>query len=88
MIRPVLTEIAFFLAPFAAYVAFLWFTKTSMLDREFWTPRILSSLVITALVLMIGSFVLIGHFTGAPIGSTYEPAHVEGGKLMPGRIVP
>ena len=34
MIRPVLTEFAFFLAPFAAYAAFLWFSKTSMLDRE------------------------------------------------------
>ena len=88
MIRPVLTELAFFLAPFAAYAVFLWFTKTSMLDREYWTPKILMTLVITALSLMIVSFILIGHFSGAPIGSTYEPAHVEDGKLIPGRIVP
>ncbi len=88
MIRPVLTELALFVAPFAAYAAFLWFTKTSMVDREHWTPRILSSLVIAALVLMIGSFLLIGHFAGAPPGSTYVPAHVENGKLIPGQVVP
>jgi hypothetical protein len=79
MIRPVLTEIAFFLAPFVAYAAFLWFSKTSMFDREYWTPKILMTLVIV---------ILIGHFSGAPVGSTYEPAHVEDGKLIPGRIVP
>jgi uncharacterized protein DUF6111 len=88
MIRPVLAELAFFLAPFALYAAFLWFSKTSMLDREDWTPKILMTLTIVALLTVIISFVLLGHFTGAPIGSTYEPAHVENGKLIPGRVVP
>ena len=88
MIRPVLTEIALFLAPFAIYVAFLWFTKAAVFDREQWTRKTLLTLVIVSLVLMIGSFVVIGHFSGAPPGSTYEPAHVEDGKLIPGRVVP
>jgi hypothetical protein len=26
------------------------------------------------------------HFAGAPPGSTYEPAHVEDGRLVPGRV--
>jgi hypothetical protein len=88
MIRPVLTEIALFLAPFAIYAAFLRFTKPAVLDREQWTRKTLMTLVIVSLVLMIGSFVVIGHFSGAPPGSTYEPAHVEDGKLIPGRVVP
>jgi len=88
MIRPVLTELALFLAPFALYAAFLWFSKTSMLDREYWTPKILMTLTIVALATMIISFVLLGHFAGTPPGSTYEPAHVEDGKLIPGRVVP
>jgi hypothetical protein len=88
MIRPVLTELALFLVPFAVYAAFLWFTETRMLDREHWTPKRLSSLVIAALLLMIGSFLFLGHFSGAPPGSTYEPAHVENGKLIPGRVGP
>ena len=88
MIRPVLTEIAFFIAPFLAYAAFLWFTETSMLDREHWMPKTLMTLTIVGLLLMIVSFILLGHFTGAPISSSYEPAHVENGKLIPGRVVP
>ncbi len=88
MIRPVLAELAFFLAPFALYAAFLWFSKTSMLDREYWTPKILMTLTIVALSLMIVSFILLGHFASVPVGSTYVPAHVEDGKLIPGRVVP
>ena len=88
MIRPILAELAFFIAPFALYAAFLWFSKTSMLDREYWTPKILTTLTIVALSTVIVSFVLLGHFQSAPVGSTYEPAHVEDGKLIPGRVVP
>ena len=34
---------------------------------------------------MIGSFILLAHFSGAPPGSIYEPAHIEDGKFVPGR---
>jgi len=86
MIRPVLTELALFLAPFVVYAIFLWLTKTSVLDRVHWPPKVLASLAIAALVLMIGSFVMLAHFSGAPPGSTYEPAHVENGRFVPGRV--
>jgi hypothetical protein len=36
------------------------------------------------LVLMVGSFVLFAQFSGVPAGSTYIPAHMEGGKFVPG----
>ena len=88
MIRPVLTEIALFLAPFVVYAAFLWFAKPAVLDREHWSKKTLMTLVIVSLVLMIGSFLVIGHFSGAPVSSNYVPAHVEDGKLIPGRVVP
>jgi hypothetical protein len=32
MIRPVLTEVALFLAPFAAYAVFLWATRAGVLS--------------------------------------------------------
>ena len=86
MIRPVLTELALFLAPFAAYAAFLWLTKTSMFDVVHWHPKMLATLAIAALVLMIGSFIYLSHFSGSPPGSTYEPAHVEDGRFVPGRV--
>jgi len=87
MIRPVLTELAFFVAPFAAYALFLWFTKAELLDRTSWPPKVLATLASLALVSMIGSFVILAHFSGAKPGSTYEPARVEDGKFIPGRTV-
>jgi hypothetical protein len=86
MIRPVLTELALFLAPFVAYALFLYVTKAGVFERASWPPKVLASLAIAALVLMIGSFIYLMHFVGAPPGSTYEPAHVEDGKLVPGRV--
>jgi hypothetical protein len=86
MIRPVLTELALFLAPFVAYAAFLWLTKTSALDRVHWPPKVLATLAIVSLVLMLGSFVMLAQFSGVPPGSTYEPAHTENGKFVPGRV--
>jgi Family of unknown function (DUF6111) len=87
MIRPVLTELALFLTPFVAYALFLWLTKTSMLDRAYWSTKTMLTLTIVALLLMIGSFIYLGHFTGIPPGARYEPAHVEDGQFIPGRVV-
>jgi hypothetical protein len=86
MIRPVLTEFALFVAPFVLYALFLWVTKADVLERSSWSPKVLASLAIAALVLMLGSFVYLSHFSGAPPGATYEPAHVEDGKFVPGRV--
>jgi hypothetical protein len=36
------------------------------------------------MLLIIGSFLFFAHFSGAPPGSTYVPAHLENGKLVPG----
>ncbi len=85
MIRPVLTEIVLFLTPFALYAVFLVATKAEVFERAAWSPRILLWLTGAALGLMIVSFVLLAQFSGAPTDSTYEPAHVEDGKFVPGR---
>jgi hypothetical protein len=84
MIRPVLTELALFLAPFAGYAVFLLVTRAGILDPQAWSLRILAWLTGIALLLMIVSFVLIAHFSGALPGSTYVPAHIEDGKFVPG----
>lgn len=84
MIRPVLTEIALFLVPFAVYVIFLLATRTRVLDWAQWSLSRVSWLVIAALVMMLGSFLLLSHFGGAPPGSTYVPAHYEDGVFVPG----
>ena len=84
MIRPVFTEVALFLIPFVVYAAFLWGTRAGVLDPSAWSPARLAWLLIAALCLMVGSFVVLAEFGGAPAGSTYVPAHVEGGKFVPG----
>jgi heme/copper-type cytochrome/quinol oxidase subunit 3 len=84
MIRPVLTEVALFLAPFAAYAVFLWATRAGVLDAESWPRSRLAWLTISALVLLLGSFFVLAQFDHAPPGSTYVPAHVDDGKFVPG----
>jgi len=84
MIRPILTEIALFLTPFAIYAAFLVATRTGVLQPSAWTMPRLAGLLIAALILVVGSFLLLAQFSGAPPGSAYIPAHIENGKLVPG----
>jgi hypothetical protein len=86
MIRPILAELALFLAPFVAYALFVWATHEGFLAPAAWSPRRLLWLTVTALVLMVASFVFIAEFTGAPPHSDYVPAHVEDGKLVPGTM--
>jgi hypothetical protein len=86
MIRPVLTELALFLAPFAAYALFLWATQAGVLDPKSWRLPTLGWLTIAAFGLMVGSFILIAQFSGAPPHSTYVPAHMENGKFVPGAM--
>src|SRR5437764_1073793 len=59
MIRPVLTEIALFVMPFAAYAVFLWATRAGVLDPASWPLHRLASLPVAAPVLLLGSFVVI-----------------------------
>ena len=84
MIRPVLTELALFLAPFAIYAIYLWATRAGMLHPESWPLSTLMWLTIAALLLVAGSFIVLAQWGGEPPGSHYVPAHIENGKLVPG----
>jgi hypothetical protein len=65
MIRPILTELALFVAPFVLYAVFLWATKAGIMDIESWPLSRLAWLTIVALTLVVGSFVFFAHFSGA-----------------------
>jgi hypothetical protein len=84
MIRVGLTEVVLFLLPFVLYVVFLWATKAGVLNPDSWPLARIGWLAIAALLLVVGSFIYFAHFTGAPPGSTYVPAHIEDGKFVPG----
>jgi Family of unknown function (DUF6111) len=84
MIRPALTEIGLFLAPFVLYAVFLAVTNAGVLQSKAWTPPRLAALFIASLILVIGSFVVLAQFSGAPPNSSYVPAHLENGRFVPG----
>jgi len=84
MIRPLFIELGLFLTPFALYALYVWATQEGVLNVDAWSVPRLISLSISALVLVIISFVLLAQFGGAPPGSTYVPAHMENGRLVPG----
>jgi hypothetical protein len=84
MIRPFLVEISLFLTPFVAYAIFVWATRAGVLDLKAWSLPVLGWLTLAAFLLMIVSFVVMAQFGGAPPSSTYVPAHMENGRLVPG----
>ena len=84
MIRPVLTEIGIFLIPFAIYALFLIATRSGLLAQSSWPVQTVAKLVLGSLLLVVISFILLAHFSGAPPNSTYIPAHIENGKLVRG----
>ena len=84
MIRPILTEIGIFLVPFAVYALFLAATRSGLFVQSSWPITIVARLMLAALVLVIAGLIGFTHFSGAAPDSTYVPAHVENGKLVPG----
>jgi hypothetical protein len=84
MIRPALTEIGIFLIPFAVYVLFLIATRSGLLAQSSWPANVIAKLLLGSLLLVVVSFILLAQFSGAPPHSTYIPAHIENGRLVPG----
>lgn len=84
MIRPALTEIGIFLIPFALYAMLLLVTRSGLLLPASWPIHLLARLLLGSVLLVIASFVLLADFSGAPPNSTYIPAHLVNGRLVPG----
>ena len=84
MIRPALTEIGIFLIPFVVYAVFLVASRSDLLTRSSWPVIVVGRLLLGSLLLVVLSLVLLAQFSGAPPHSTYVPAHLESGKLIPG----
>jgi Family of unknown function (DUF6111) len=84
MIRPALTEIGVFLIPFAVYALFLVTTRSGLLLQTSWPIQSVAKLALASLVLIVLSLILLAHFSGGSPNSTYIPAHIENGRLVPG----
>ena len=55
-----------------------------MLAQSSWPLHVVAKLALGSLLLVVVSFLFLAHFSGAPPDSTYVPAHLENGKLVPG----
>jgi len=84
MIRSAVTEIGVFLIPFAVYALFLVATRSGLLATSSWPVVIIGRLLVGSLLLVLLSLILLAQFSGAPPNSTYFPAHVENGRVVPG----
>jgi hypothetical protein len=84
MIRPALTEIGIFLIPFGLYVLFLLATRSGVLAPKSWPIEMVARLLLGSLLLVVISLLMLAQFSGGSPNSTYVPAHVENGKLVPG----
>jgi Family of unknown function (DUF6111) len=84
MIRPALTEIGIFLIPFVVYALFLVASRSGLLTRSSWPVVVIGRLLVGSLLLVVLSLILLAQFSGAPPNSTYVPAHLENGRLVPG----
>ena len=84
MIRQALTEIGIFLIPFVAYALFLIATRSGLLTWSSWPVVIVGRLLLGSLLLVVLSLIMLAQFSGAPPNSTYVPAHIENGKVIPG----
>ena len=75
MIRPVLTEIALFMAPFAAYAVFLWATREGVLDPASWPVPRLMWLTIAALGIALALIVVVLVVAGWISAPSRPPNH-------------
>ncbi len=86
MIRTGATEVVLFLLPFVLYAVYLLATRANIIHPDSWPVRHLVWLFAAALLMVIGSFIYFANYSGAPVGSTYVPAHIEDGKFVPGQV--
>jgi hypothetical protein len=87
MTRLVAFDAIFFLFPFAVYALWLMITRGSLSNIADWQARTIAWLAAGGAVLMIAVLVAFVHFSAAPPGGTYVPAHVgDDGNIVPGHF--
>jgi len=84
MWRAIIETALLFLTPFLAYTLFHAAQRRWPFVAELWHKRIVTVLVAAGLLTAIGGMLALG-LTARQQGA-YVPAHVEGGKLVPGHF--
>ena len=84
MWRAIIEPALLFLAPFGAYALFHLLQRRWPFVAELWRGRVVSWLVVAGLVVAIAGVVALGQVRLKQ--GVWIPAHVENGKLQPGRF--
>lgn len=84
MIRALARPLIFFAVPFALYALYLAARLINPFALERWT-RAIVPLTLVGVILAVGSLVAVGLFVPRHEGR-YVPAHIEDGRVVPGRI--
>jgi len=85
MWRAVLEPVLLFASPFLAYALYLAVRLNYPFAVAHWSRAAVSTLTLAGLALAAGGMLAIGIFAPRHEGA-YVPAHIEGGKIVPGRI--
>lgn len=83
--RAILEPLAFFLAPFLFYALMLVARQRYPFVRAHWPRHHVSMLAIVGMAAAVASIFIVGGLSERHHGA-YVPAHIENGKLVPGRL--
>jgi Family of unknown function (DUF6111) len=85
MWRAILEPALLFASPFAAYTIYLVLRRNYPFAMEHWTKSAVSTLTLAGLAIAVTGMIAFGIFAPRHVGA-YVPAHIENGKLVPGRL--
>ena len=85
MWRAMLEPALLFLAPFIAYIALLVLRRNTVFISDSWSRSTVSLLTLAGLAAAVAWIVYLG-FNAERHSGAYVPAHIEDGKLVPGRM--
>jgi hypothetical protein len=85
MWRVIIQPALLFVTPFVAYALYLLARRRWPFVAELWTRGVVSNLTIAGLAAAVAGFLVLGLLTTRNQGA-YVPAHIEDGRLAPGRF--
>lgn len=88
MARVVLIQLLLFALPFLLYAAYMLVTRKLATEGGIWQGAPFFWLAGAGIVLTLAGLVMFAQITGGVRDGVYEPARMEDGRIIPGRIVP
>lgn len=85
MWRAILEPLLLFASPFAVFAIYLVLRRKYPFTVEHWTKGAVSSLTLAGLAVAVLGMLTFGIFAPRHEGA-YIPAHIENGRLVPGRL--